>query len=315
MGFDSRLFKIARTLVRASVEKEKPNIQRLPEFRDSSKSSLELKLFSKAPIYNDVEVMSLTHSLTYLAGKLGADHLLMKKVLEGKSPQERARELVYGTCLGDVQFRKEIYSGINTKARTQDPMLRLAELVDPMARKARAIQNEADEMQKQAHAKIARAKYQMSNEERYPDATSTLRLSYGTVDGYSQDGKAIPAFSTLGGFYARSSENMGHEPFHLSERWIEKKSRLNLDTPFNFVCTAEVVGGNSGSPVVDRAGEFVGIIFDNNMQGLACSFAYAGGEARSIAVDSKAILEALNRVYEVPELVKELIGPQSSSTQ
>jgi hypothetical protein len=309
LGFDSRLFKIARTLVRAAVERPKPNGERLAEFRDSNRSPLELQLFSPAPIYDDVEELELSDSLTDLATRLGPEEALVKQILAGKSPRERAHELVTGTKLKDVTVRRQLYEGGAAALQDySDPMIALATLVDPAARKLRRVFDESGETEQEAYGQIARARLALKGNEIYPDATGTLRLSFGEVSGYEEDGKTIPAFTTFAGLYQRSNDHQNREPFDLPPRWIDRHDKLNLDTRLNFVTTADVVGGNSGSPVVNEAGELVGLIFDGNIQSLAGDFTYSDQQSRSVAVDSVGIIEALDKMYDAKPLVDELIA-------
>jgi hypothetical protein len=312
-GFDSRLFRIARTLVRAAVERPKPNGERLVEFRDSNRSPLELQLFSPAPIYDDVEELELTDSLTDLASRLGPEDPLVKQILAGKSPHARAVELVTETKLKDISIRHELYDGgVAALKDCSDPMMALATLVDPTARHFRQIFDEAGESEQEAYAQIARARFALKGHEIYPDATFTLRLSLGEVIGYEENGKEIPAFTNFAGLYQRAADHKNHEPFDLPPRWIDRHDKLNLEARFNFVSTADTVGGNSGSPVVNEAGELVGLIFDGNIQSLAGDFAYSDQQSRSVSVDSAAILEALDKMYDAKPLVEELLHAANS---
>ncbi|MBV9878193.1 MAG: S46 family peptidase [Verrucomicrobia bacterium] len=309
LGFDSRLFRIARTLIRAAVERPKPNGERLAEYRDSNSAPLELQLFSPAPIYDDVEELELSDSLTDLAARLGPEDSLVKQILAGKSPGERARELVSGTKLKDVEVRHQIYEGGAAALEgSSDPMIALATLVDPAARRFRRVFDESSETEQEAYAQIARARFALKGNEIYPDGTGTLRLSFGEVAGYEEDGKTVPAFTTFAGLYQRANDHQNREPFDLPPRWIDRHDKLNLGTRFNFVTTADVVGGNSGSPVVNEAGELVGLIFDGNIQSLAGDFAYSDEQSRSVAVDVAAIIEALEKMYDAKPLVDELVA-------
>src|SRR6266853_1267123 len=274
-ALSGNLFKYARLLMRAIDERAKPNGERIPQFRDSARDSLELELFSSEPIYDDYEILRLTDSLTDFATQFGADDPLVQKVLAGKSPHARAVELVSGTKLKDVAVRKELYSKDAAALQAaHDPMLDLARLVDGPAREARKINDAQDEIKKQAYSEIAKARFAIEGTSSYPDATFTLRLSYGTVRGYEQDRKQIPAFTDFAGLYQRSAEHDNKAPFDLPQRWIDKKSKLDLSTHFNFVSDADIIGGNSGSPVVNKTGEFVGIIFDGNIQSLVLDCIY-----------------------------------------
>jgi hypothetical protein len=306
-AFYSTLFKYARLLVRAADERAKPNGERLEEFRDSSRESLELELFSTEPIYDDVELLTLTDSLPDFANAFGAWHPLVKMVLESKSPAERASELIKGTQLKDVTFRKRLYAGGKAALdAAHDPMIDIARAIDPTARQAKKTFETQEEVKQQAYGEIAKARFAVEGTSTYPDATFTLRLSYGTVRGYQENGKQIPSFTNFAGLYERADQHENKPPFDLPQRWVDKKDKLALTTPFNFVSDADIIGGNSGSPVVNKAGEFVGIIFDGNIQSLVLDCIFTDKQARAVSVDSAAIIEALRNVYDAQPLVDEL---------
>jgi Peptidase S46 len=308
-AFAGNLFKYARLLLRAIDERAKPNGERIPAFRDSARESLELELFSTEPIYDDYEILRLTDSLTDFASQFGTDNPLVQKVLAGKSPHARAVDLVTGTRLKDVAVRKDLYAKDAAALQAaHDPMIDLARLIDRPARDARKIYDAQDEIKKQAYSEIAKARFAIEGATNYPDATFTLRLSYGTVRGYEQDGKQIPAFTDFAGLYQRSAEHNNQPPFNLPQRWIDRKANLNLSSRFDFVSDADIIGGNSGSPVVNKANEFVGIIFDGNIQSLVLDCIYTDKQARAVSVDSAAIIEALRKVYDAQPLVDELLS-------
>ena len=308
-GFYSILFKYARRVLRAGDERPKPNGERFPEFRDSYRESLELDLFSTEPVYEDVEQVMLNDSLTDLASRFGYNDPLVQKVLAGKSPAARAAEVVKGTKLKDPAVRKQLYEGgAAAVTAAHDPMIELARIVDAPARAARKVFETQDETKQQAYGDIAKARFAIEGTSNYPDATFTLRLSYGAVRGYEQDGKQIPPFTTFAGLYERSAEHKNEPPFDLPQRWIDKKSALNPETKFNFVSDADIIGGNSGSPVVNKANEFVGIIFDGNIQSLVLDCIYTDKQSRAVSVDSAAITEALRKVYDANALADELAG-------
>jgi hypothetical protein len=309
-AFNSELFDTAMTLVRLAQETPKPNSERLREFSESSLDSLKLQLFSEAPIYDDLETVKLADSLGLMMEVMGADNELVKKVLAGKSPRDRAAELVHGTNLRDVATRKQLAEG-GQKAidNSNDPMIELAKLIDPPARRIRqAFEQQVDEPQRQAYSKIANARFAVYGSSIYPDATFTLRLAFGEAKGYTEAGQKIPWATTLGGTFEHAAEHENKEPFELPAIWKERKGKLNLSTAFNFVNTADIIGGNSGSPVVNREGELVGIIFDGNIQSLVLDYIYTDQEARAVAVHSAGILEALRKVYAADRLVGELTG-------
>src|SRR5216110_704844 len=306
-AFAGNLFKYARLLTRAIDERAKPNGERIPAFRGSARESLELELFSTEPIYDDYEILRLSDSLTDFASQFGANDPLVQKVLAGKSPHARAVELVTVTKLKDVAVRKDLY-GKDAAAlqAAHDPMLDLARLIDRPARDARKIYDAQEETKKQAYSEIAKARFAIEGKNSYPDATFTLRLSYGTVRGYEQDGKQIPTFTDFAGLYQRSAEHDNKRPFEIPQRWIDRKANLNLSTHFDFVSDADIIGGNSGSPVVNKNNEFVGIIFDGNIQSLVLDCIYTNTQARAVSVDSTEIIEALRKVYDAGALANEL---------
>lgn len=307
-AFNTKLFTIARTILRLTEETAKPNSERLREYRESNLDSLKQQLFSAAPIYDNMETVELADSLSMFETRLGADNELVQKVLGGKSPRERASELIRATKLKDVAFRKKLAEGgREAVAASHDPMIELARLVDPPAREVRKTYEEkVEEALRQAYAKIAKARFAVYGTDEYPDATFTLRLAFGQVKGYPEDGKQVPPWTTLGGTFEHAAAHGNVFPFNLPKTWIERKDKLNSSTPFNFVSTADIIGGNSGSPVVNRAGELVGIIFDGNIQSLVLDFAYSDEQARAVSVHSSAIKEALRKIYDAGALANEL---------
>ena len=308
-GFHSILFNIARTILRAVEEKGKPGGERLREFRDSNLESLEFQLFSREPIYDDFEQLKLANSLTWLVQQFGSSDPLVQKVLAGKSPRERAAELIAGTKLQDVEFRKKLYAATPAEVQAaRDPMIELARLIDPPSRAVRKVVETQDEIKRQAHAKITQARLALEKSTPYPDATFTLRLAFGTVKGYEENGRSIPFQTTFTGLYERAAAHEYQPPFDLPQRWLDRKDRLDLDTPLNFVSTADIIGGNSGSPVVNRQGQFVGVIFDGNIQSLVLDFAYTDVRARAVSVNCQAVIEALRKVYDADAVADELLG-------
>jgi Peptidase S46 len=307
-GFNSTLFNFARALVRLATENEKPNAERLPEYTDARRASLELALYSPAPIHEDFEKLKLADSLGFMVELLGADHPLVKQVLAGKSPEARADELISGTKLKDPEYRKELAKGGKAAIEAStDPMIVVARLIDPKSREVRKrYESEVTGVERANYAKIARALFETEGTKIYPDATFTPRLSYGAIEGYMENGKKVPAFTTLGGLYARADQFKQEFPYNLPPRWLEKKSALNLSTPFNFVSTNDIIGGNSGSPTFNQNGELVGLIFDGNIQSLVGDFMYDGSVNRAISVDTRGMLEVLKKVFNANDIVAEL---------
>ena len=307
-GFFSDSFSIARELLRAGDERPKPNGERLKEYGDARRESLELDLFSDRPIYTDLEILTLGDSLTDLTEKLGYDDPTVQEILDGKSPRTRAADLILGTRVRDVAFRRKLYDGGSAAAAAaQDPMIELARSIDDEARSLRKTVESQDEVKQQAQAVIGKARFEVEGTSTYPDATFTLRLAYGTVKGYEENGVPVPSLTTLAGLYERAANHHDREPFDLPPRWEEKKAALDLDTPLNFVSTCDIIGGNSGSPTVNRAGEFVGIIFDGNIESLSSDFGYLDTQSRAVSVHSAGIIEALRKVYGVDALADELV--------
>lgn len=308
LGFSGRLFTTARTLVRLAEETRKPNAQRLREYSDARLDSLKQELFSDAPVYKDLETVDLADSLSVLASMMGGDNELVRKVLDGKSPANRAAALVAGTRLDEAAVRKQLAEGGMTAIEaSKDPMILLARLVDAPARAMRTVYEEkVEEPRRQAYGKIANARFAFYGTNTYPDATFTLRLAFGAVKGYEDGGKQIPWTSTLGGAFERAAKHQSAAPYNLPKSWLAHKNDLKLSTPFNFLNTADIIGGNSGSPVVGRNGELVGIIFDGNLQSLVLDYSYTDTQGRAIAVHSAGILEALRGVYGAKTLLAEL---------
>ncbi len=307
-GFNTSLFGYARTLVRLAEESEKPNAQRLPEFTDARRGSLEAALYATPPFYPDLEKLKLANSLEQMHSFYGANHSLVQTVLKGKTPDVRAAELIDGSKLKDVEFRRQLVAG-GRKAieESNDPMIELARSIDVEARAARKrYEDEILSVERSNYAKIARALFDTEGTKLYPDATFTLRLSYGAVKGYMENGKFVTPFTTLGGLYARAAKFKHQFPYVLPPRWMEKKSELNPRTTFNFVSTNDIIGGNSGSPTINKNRELVGLIFDGNIQSLAGNFDYDESVNRSISVDVRAMLEVLRKVFNATEVADEL---------
>ena len=314
-GFNSDLATIARNLVRAAVEKAKPNDQRLREYRDSALPTLEQEMFSSAPIYKSLEAVMLGDSLAQMQEALSADNPVVKNILNGKKPLEIAKVLIDGTKLDDVAFRKQLYEGGEAAIQaSNDPLIVLMRSIDPEARAVRKrYDDEVDAVERTEGAKIAKARFSVSGFTQCPDATFTLRLSYGAVKGYTVNGKHIPFFTTMGGAFQHAAAHGNKFPYHLPESWMKAKSALNLSMPLNFVSTPDIIGGNSGSPTINKAGEVVGIIFDGNIESLPWNFVYDDTVGRSLSVDSRGIQEALRKIYGASALVDELLNGNNAA--
>lgn len=307
-ALDSRLFRIARHLVRYAAEREKPDAERLDEYHDAEIEPLKLRLFSPAPIEDDVEIDDLASGMALLMERLGGDDPLVTAILDGRPPRERAAGLVRGCGLKDVETRKRLFDGgAAAIAESQDPMIRLAALVDPEAAALRRrYEDEFESAERDAYARIAAAQFAVFGRQRPPDASGSLRVSFGTVCGFNDGGRAVPAFTQLGGLFERSAQFGGAPPFDLPPSWQQARSALDPTVPFDFVLTAEAIGGNSGSPVINRAGQLVGLIFDINVPALGWDVVYTDQTARSVALDARALHAALAHVYHADALVAEL---------
>ena len=312
-GFNTRLFRIARSLLRGTEELQKPNDQRLREYTDAKLPQLKQALFSRAPIYEDLELFKLSYGLTKLREVLGADHPFVKKVLGKKSPQELAAELVKSQ-LADLKVREQLWQGgREAVAAATDPMIQFARLVDPDARALRKWHDEEIEpLQLAAEEKIASARFDTEGKSNYPDATFTPRLSYGAVKGYEENGRHIDPVTHFAGGFERAT---GRDPFKLPDSWVHanENKQINLSTPFDLCSTNDIIGGNSGSPVFDRDRQIVGLIFDGNLQSLGGDYGFDETVNRAVAVHSAALIEALDHIYGAKRIVTELTGGASPS--
>lgn len=303
----SQLYGIAEKLNLMAGEDRKASGDRYREFRDSNRESLQQELFSEAPIYEDLERMQLADELARLIDDRGGNDPLVVAALAGKSPKQRAAEIIAGTKLMQVAERKKLAEGgSGAIAESKDPMILLAKAMEPEYRKMHDVMDAIEEQERQAYAKVTEAKFAVGGDSVYPDATFTLRLAYGKVLGYETDGKKIPAWTTLGGAFEHEALHLNKDPWVLPKSWKEAKGKLKSDTPFNFVCTADIIGGNSGSPVVSKEGAMVGIIFDGNIESLTADFYYTEKVSRAVAVHIAGVLESLRTIYNAPHLAEEM---------
>jgi hypothetical protein len=311
LGTDT--FTFAKDLLRLADESGKPSGERLPEYSDARLESLKTALKSPAPLYPEFERMRLEMALSNMAETLGANDPVVIAAFAGKSPRARAEECIAGTKLFDIAEREKLIAGGKAAVdASKDPLIELARVLDPHSRRLRKQwEDEVTSVERESYAKIAAAKFAVEGESVYPDATFTLRLSYGTVKGYQQGGEVVPPFTTFGGAYTKAEERASEAAYELPKTWVAARAELPLATPFNFVSTHDIIGGNSGSPVFNRAAEVVGLIFDGNIESLVGNYAYTDEVARSVSVDSRGILEALRTVYKAERLVKELEGSRT----
>ena len=308
-GFSTGYFNTARTLVRLAMEKSKPNDERLREYRDASRPSISRRMLAVTPIYDELEIFNLTDSLIQLQKEFG-NYQEVKWLFAGKLAEDVAKDFVMGTKLRDVEVRKKyLDSELDAVYLSDDPMIKLALLVDPISRGLRKkYETEVESVDTRNGALIARALFKLKGTSIPPDATSTLRLSFGAVKTYMESGKKIPFATTFQGLYDKAAKFKNKPPYELPASFIKNKTQLKLNTPLNFIATCDSIGGNSGSPVINRRGEFSGVLFDGNIQSLPARFVYSDEQNRSVIVHSQGIIEALLKIYNAKPLVDELLG-------
>jgi hypothetical protein len=306
-GFRSDLFGFARHLVRAAAERPKPAGERLREYTDARLPGLEQAVFSTAPIYAEFEVFRLTFALTRLREELGPDDPTVRAVLGRESPEQLAQRLVKGTKLADVKVRRKLWEGGQAAIEASgDPLIKLALLVDGESRSLRKrMEDEVEAIIERQHALIAEARFRFFGTSAYPDATFTPRLSFGTVKGWVEGERTIAPFTTIGGAFERHT---GADPFALPKSWLTAKPRLDLAVPLNLSTDNDIIGGNSGSPMVNRKAEIVGLIFDGNIHSLGGDYGFDTALNRAVAVDSRGMMHTLEMIYRADALVKELRG-------
>jgi hypothetical protein len=306
-GFNSRLFRSARTLVRGAAERGKPNTERLREFTDAALPRIEQDLGAPTPVYPELERLTLVFGLERMREWLGPDHPLIRRLLVTESPDQLAERVISGTKLGDAAVRLALWKGGAAAVdASTDPMIALAKLVDPDARAIRKrYEDEVEAPTDRAAEKLAHARFAALGTSVYPDATFTLRLNYGTVQGWIENGTEVPPFTRLETAFARAT---GADPFRLPDSWTNAKARLDLATPVNFSTNNDIVGGNSGSPVINAKGEIVGLAFDGNIHSISGSYWFDTAKNRMIAVHPAIMREALAKVYGARELLRQLGG-------
>jgi len=307
---DSQLADLAVQIVTYVAEIKKPDGERLPGFHDSQLDSLKQRLFSPAPIYPELEIARMTSALEAAQGELGPDDAWVKAVLNGQSPKDAASKLISGTKLADPALRKSLVDGGQAAvAASTDPMIAMARRIDPIRREQiKWFEDNVQSVDERAGEMLGKARFAAYGKDTYPDATFTLRLSYGQVQGFPMNGTIAPYKTTFYGLYDRAASFDYKEPFDLPKRWADGKDKLDLTTPFDFVSTNDIIGGNSGSPVVNRNGEIVGLIFDGNIESLVGDFVYDSYQNRAVAVHTAGMTEALKKLYGAQKLVDELLG-------
>lgn len=305
-GLNSTLFTQARQIVRTAYTPPTTQAGRAP---GAGGPPPGMGGAQAGPFNPAREKLNLTDSLAFMEKYLGATHAIVTRILAGKTPEARAAELVDGCRLRDEEIARLLRAGGKaTVDASTDPMIVLARSIESDAQAiAKRFEAEVVSLQAAAYPKIGQAVFVVDGAKAYPDATGTLRLSYGAVKGYLENGKTIPPYTNFAGLYERSAQNKNEPPFDLAPRWAEHKAALTLATPFNFVSTNDIVGGNSGSAVVNKKGEVVGLIFDGNIQMLPGYYIYEESINRAVSVDSRAIVEALRKIYRADALANELV--------
>jgi len=309
-NMDSQLAGLAQAIVQYVAEIHKPDGERLPGYHESEIDSLKLRLFSPAPIYPAFEIARMAAALEFDVAKIGPDDAFLKTILKGRTPKEAATALVSGTKLADPAVRRKLADGGEAAvAASDDPMIVLARALDPARRELiRWEEDNVESVEQRAGEQLGRARFAVYGKSTYPDATFTLRLSYGQATGYPMNGTKAPYKTTYFGLYDRANSFDFKGPFALPARYAENRDKLNLATPLDFVTSNDVVGGNSGSPVINRNGEIVGLVFDGNIESLVGDFVYDGAVNRTVAVHTAAMTEALRKIYKADSVLKEILG-------
>ncbi len=309
-SLDSQFASLATSIVQYVAEIKKPDGERLAGYHEAQLDSLKQRLFSPAPIYPGMEIARLAGSLELALAELGPNDPFLKIALNGKTPKDAAAALVNGTKMGDPAFRRQLVDGGEAAVNAStDPMIVAARQLDPLRRElTKWREDNVSSVEERAGELLGKARFAVYGRNTYPDATFTLRLSYGKVDGHPMNGTKAPYKTTFFGLYDRAASFDFKPPFDLPKRWVEGRDKLDLSTPFDFVTTNDVIGGNSGSPVINAKGEIVGLIFDGNIESLVGDYVYDGATNRSVAVHTAAMTEALRQLYGAQKLVDELLA-------
>ena len=306
----STLLGLAQSITFYTIETPKPDGERWDGYHDSQLDTWKYRTLSPAPIYNDMEEVLLASHLKNSAEKLGQNHKLIKIMLDGKTPEARAKELVNGTKLKDINYRKQlIEGGLEAIKKSDDPMIKLALAIEPDYRELHKwFETNIESVTTPASEKIAAAKFKIYGKTVYPDATFTLRITYGTVKGYPMNGTVAPCFTTFYGLFDRAYSFEMKKDWNLPESYLKNKNNIKMETPLNFVADCDITGGNSGSPVINSKGEVVGLVFDGNVESLPGRFIFDGTANRAVSVQSSGIIESLKAVYKTDKLLKEIQG-------
>ncbi len=309
----SNMANLALQVVQYVAEVAKPDGERLEGFHESQLESTRFALFSSAPLYPGMEEVLLANTLQEAVDELGPNDAYVKALLEGRTAADVAKEAVAGTKIADPAFRKSLVEGGESAVQSSaDPLIALIRKADPFVREMQKwYEDRVESIETAAGEKIGKARFAAFGKSAYPDATFTLRLTYGSVKGYPMNGTQAPPWTTFYGLYDRAHSFDLKGPYELPARYLERKGMVNLTTPLNFVSTCDIIGGNSGSPVVNRNGELVGLIFDGNIESLVGNYVYSDAKNRAVSVHSSAIIEVLRNLYDAGGLADELQGAGS----
>lgn len=309
----SSLLGAAFTMSRMASEVAKADDQRATMFKDANLKATKARLAMPTANYDaDLELVNFTRGLEEALEELGANHPFVKKMLGGKSGAQVAKDALSASTLQQPEVRKALVEGgLKALQASQDPLVKMALILEPMNRE---ISKKADDLRvviNEQNTQIAKARFAVYGKELYPDATFTLRLTYGIVEGYPANGTKIQPFTTIAGLYDRAwgwGDKAENGAWALPVKWKNAASKLDMATPFNFVHSVDIIGGNSGSPVTNTKGELVGLIFDGNIESLPGIYVYDGTANRAVSVDTRVIIEALNKIYGAGSLANELQG-------
>lgn len=309
-NLDSQLATFAMNIVEYVAEIKKPDADRLPGYHEAGIETLKFRMFSPAPVYSGMEIARIAGALEQARTELGPADAFVKAALNGREPKDVAAALVNGTKMADPTVRRGLVEGGEAAvAASNDPMIVLARRLDPIRRELNKwLEDHVQSVEERAGEQLGKARFVVYGKSTYPDATFTLRLSYGKVQGYPMNGTVAPSKTTYYGLFDRAASFNYEGPFYLPSRYLENRDKINLSTPLDFVTTNDIIGGNSGSPVINAKGDLVGLIFDGNIESLAGDFFYDGTTNRAVAVHTASMTEALRKLYNAPELLKELLA-------
>ncbi|HJP59580.1 MAG TPA: S46 family peptidase [Gemmatimonadaceae bacterium] len=308
-GGNSQLLQLAAGLVRVATEAAKPDSARLTQYRGPGLENIKRQIVAPNPIDTAYERLAIAAQLRAAQSELPANDPFLRIALNGKTPEQAAADLVRNTRITDPAVRQQlVQGGLPAITASTDPLIVFARGVDPLARTQLARANTLNAIIAANSEKIGQAMFAAYGTNLPPDATFTLRISDGLVKSYPSNGTIAPYKTTFYGLYGRSAAFDDKEPFKLPQRWVDRKANLDMTTPYNFVSTNDIIGGNSGSPVINKNAEVVGLVFDSNIEGVSNRFIFSTAVGRTVSVHSSAIVEALRKMYDGSRIADELQG-------